>query len=285
MCWISLNCVCSHTSYFILPPLLNNSTIKNIEIYSLPSLNIGLDAGSFAIENNQQSYESSSQDNTPIRDELLQISSDGSSITAYGNKWRALPVVPAKTADELGDFVVSFDYLLTEPGEIHAVCFEDNKKYGSPTDPKRNEYDPKRCLLLNGIQESDYKNYFRGHEPAIGDSYRYVANLSKLLDRFYNLNYLVLLQDNDIGDKSGGQMTISNIHITTDLTSCLGSANFDFQLSDCTIPNFQSSPDFKENNRRKCGRSRQRSNMVWIFCFRLGRSAATRLRGGPIVNH
>ena len=51
--------------------------------------------------------------------------------------------------------------------------------------------------------------------PAVGEPHRYVANLSKLFDRFYEFKYFVIITDNDVGDKSGDDTTISNLHITT----------------------------------------------------------------------
>ena len=132
---------------------------SNFVIYDLPSINIGMDSGSvqrssavsFTIENDQRSYHSN-QDTTPVRDHLATISMDGSSITAKGNMWRAFPLNPPKTAEELGDFVVSFDYLLTDPGDFHVLCFEDNLKWGDHDDPIDNEYDPLRCVEMNQIE-------------------------------------------------------------------------------------------------------------------------------------
>lgn len=210
------------------------SSWSNIEIYSLPSLIVGLDSGSFAIENNQKSYDSS-QDSTPISDYLAVVSDDGLSVVASGNMWRALPLDPPMSAAELGDFVVSFDWLLTVPGEFHGVCFEDNLEWGDYDNPLANKYDPKRCLLLNNFD--NVKGAFEMYQPAVGEPHRYVANLSKMFDRFYEWKYLVLIQDND-EDKSVGQLALSNIHVTTSLTSCLEGTDYSFVVSDCTVPNF-----------------------------------------------
>ena len=64
--------------------------------------------------------------------------------------------------------------------------------------------------------------------------------MSQILD-FCSTNFFALcfnISDNDIGDKSGGELTISNIQITTTLTSCLKDVSFAFQVSDCTVENF-----------------------------------------------
>lgn len=217
---------------------MGESSWSNIEIFNLPSLNIGLDDGSFAIENNQVTYESTTQDSTPIRDHLMQVSLDGSSITVHGNAWRAMPLTSPLLASELGDFVVSFDFVMREFGDFVQICFEDNLEYGDYDDPSDNEYDPKRCLKLNNYQKPESKMAFRSYMPGIGEPHRYVANLSKLLERFNEFKYLVIVADSDVGDKSGGEFTISNIHITTSLTSCLKEVDFSFQVSDCTAENF-----------------------------------------------
>eukprot|EP00580_Thalassiosira_gravida_P018228 CAMPEP_0201660542 /NCGR_PEP_ID=MMETSP0494-20130426/3174_1 /ASSEMBLY_ACC=CAM_ASM_000839 /TAXON_ID=420259 /ORGANISM="Thalassiosira gravida, Strain GMp14c1" /LENGTH=1055 /DNA_ID=CAMNT_0048138461 /DNA_START=69 /DNA_END=3236 /DNA_ORIENTATION=+ len=214
------------------------SSWSNIEIFTLPSLNIGLDDGSFAIENNQVSYDSTTQDSTPIRDHLMQISPDGSSITVHGNAWRAMPLTTPLLASELGDFVVSFDFVMREVGDFIHICFEDNLEHGDYDDPTDNEYDPKRCFELNDYDPSTNAVAFRSYMPGIGEPHRYVANLSKLFERFNEFKYFAIVADSDAGDKSGGEFTISNIHITTSLTSCLKDVGFSFQVSDCTTENF-----------------------------------------------
>lgn len=221
---------------------------SNIVVYDLPSLNIGFNdysltlenaQSTISIENNQVSYESSSQDSTPVHSFLAEISEDGSSITVHGNMWRAIPIKPAKTPEELGDFIVSFDYVLNEPGDFHMVCFEDNLEFGDYDDPKDNAYDPKRCLLLNHYEDVNNEVYFPLYEPAVGEPHRYVANLSKMMDRFSNWNYFVIISDNDQGDKTGGEMVVSNIHVSTSLTSCLKDmAEFSFTIDDCTVDKF-----------------------------------------------
>jgi len=214
------------------------STWSDIEIYTTPSLNIGLNTGSIAIENNQITYESTSQDSVPIRDHMAIISQDGSNITANGNMWRALPLTTPMAASELGDFVVSFDYVLHEAADFHLLCFEENLEFGDHDSPAANQYDPDRCLALNAFETTTNPNWIEAYSPQVGESHHYAVNLSKLLDRFYNWNYLVLVQDSDAGDKSAGSMTISNMHITTDLSSCLKDKNFAFQVSNCTVDNF-----------------------------------------------
>lgn len=225
------------------------SSISNITIYDLPSLNVGVDGSSptdrsvnslsFAIANDQQSYESSSQDNTPIRDNLAIVADDGSSITVTANTWRMFPIVPPKSSAELGDFVVSFNYKLVTKAQFHAICFEDNSELGDYDSPASNEYDPKRCFLLNEFEDlSSNQVWFRGYQPALGETHRYVLNLSKFpFERFYEWKYLALIQDND-DDNSVGEMVISDLHVTTSLTSCLESTDFTFQVSDCTVENF-----------------------------------------------
>ena len=199
-----------------------------------------------AIENNQVTYESTSQDTTPIKDYLAKVSDDGNSITVNGNMWRAFPFNPPIDRGELRDFIVSFDYVVKTPGDFHAVCFEENLEYGNADNPLANGYDPKRCFVLNDFEDLGrtagnliLDNYW----PQVGESHRYVRNLSKIYDRFdSSLGYFVIIQDNDV-DKAVGEMVVSNINIITDLTSCLKTEDFSFNImdNDCTIDNFLAS--------------------------------------------
>lgn len=230
------------------PNSLKRSTWSNIEVYNLPSLNIGLNyapsrdrtqlSQTLVIENNQKAYDQG-QDTGPISENLAVISDDGTSITFNGNMWRALPLTDPMSAADLGDFVVSFDYVVEEQNEVSMVCFEDNLEWGSAKNPTANTYDPARCLLLNLFQTSAVTSpYIRAYQPKVGEPHHYAYNLSKLFDRFYELKYFAVVSDNDIGDKSGGIVTISNIKITTTLTSCLKDVGFAFQLGDCTTDKF-----------------------------------------------
>lgn len=230
------------------------SYISNIVIYDLPSLNVALDgnkrtgATSFAAENSQVSYDQN-QDSLPVRDHLVEVSTDGTTIRVYGNAWRALPVTPTKSAAELGDFVVSFDYILREKGELHGICFEDNLEFGDVKNPRVNEYDPKRCIFTNVFETVGNPNYFLApYQPAVGEPHRFVLNLGKMFQRFNELKYIVVITDNDVGDKSGGDVEFSNIQITTSLSSCLEDTNFNFDVSDCTVENFLGSVKTKMDN-------------------------------------
>jgi hypothetical protein len=225
------------------------SSWSNIQIYRLPDLNIGFDNANLrianaqlnvTIENSQVTYESSSQDRTPIRDYLAEVSDDGSTITVNGNMWRAFPFSPPKSAAELGDFVVSFDYVLKTPAKFHAVCFEDNLEYGNADNPLANGYDPKRCFVLNDFQDlkrNDGNLILDNYWPQVGEPHRYVRNLSKIFERFYSLGYFVIIQDNDV-DRSVGEMEVSNIRITSTLNSCLKDKDFNFDIASCTIDSF-----------------------------------------------
>ena len=171
----------------------------------------------------------------------MEISQDGLSITTHGNQWRAMPVEPPIPAANLGDFVVSFDFKLSEHEEISSICFEDNKEFGDYDDPNDNKYDPKRCRLLYYDPDEDQKNrnyHFEGpYEPGVDETYHFVTNMGKLFERFNTWNYLAIVADND-QDKTMGEWTISNLAITTDATSCLQGKAFSFDVSDCTVPNF-----------------------------------------------
>jgi len=152
--------------------------------------------------------------------------------------WRAFPLSPPIAANGLTDFVVSFDYKLLVPGQMHAICFEDNLTLGDFDDPNDNKHDPKRCIMMNFFKNIGNQVWWYGYNPAVGEEHRFVFNLRKLpIERFYSWSYLSLVQDND-NDRSVGEMEVSNLHVTTNLVSCLKDVNHDFQVGDCTIPNF-----------------------------------------------
>jgi len=161
------------------------SSWSNIEIDSLPSLDIGLNSDTVAVENSQISYKSSSEDNTPIRDYMASISEDGSSINLVGNMWRALELPTPLSPTELGDFVVSFDFTLDEAGEIHGICFDENLRFGNADSPQNSE--SRRCVSTAYFQDkSDVLDVLLSDfQTRQGESHRYVLNLSKIFDKLY----------------------------------------------------------------------------------------------------
>jgi len=212
---------------------LGQSAWSNIEIYNLPSLEIGFNDETIAIENSQISYDTN-QDSTPIRDHMATI--DGPSINLAGNMWRALKLSAPLSVSDLGDFIVSFDVTIDQAAEIHAICFDENLEYGDQDNIAN--VDPRRCVAAADFQEiqSPLDYILADHQMHEGESHRYVLNLSKMFNRMYTpINYIAFLHDND-NDASVGNTTISNIAITTSLTSCLG--DFAFQLDDCTTDDF-----------------------------------------------
>ena len=197
-----------------------------------------MDEAVISVENHQVSYDQN-QDTTPVRNYMATVSDDGSSITFGGDVWRALELPTPLSPAELGDFVVSFDFTITEAAEIHAICFEENLEYGQQNQPSNTH--PRRCVATAYFQDRpETPNVvFADYQATVGESHRYILNLSKMFDRRYNLiKYIAFVHDNDLGDGSAGSSTYSNIAITTSLSSCLDSADFSFDLDDCTAENF-----------------------------------------------
>jgi len=237
--------------------LSGQSAWSNIEVYYLPEINLGLarpdtrlrsamgiTTDYVSIKNVQLSYDQS-QDTGPIRENLAIVSEDDASITFRGNMWRAWELTTPMSPDDLGDFVVSFDFDIVEAGEIHGICFDENLELGDPDDPNDTGLDPRRCVVVGLFQElSDPAGYFIAeHLTPVGGSHRYVLNLSKMFNRLYNdIKYLAFVSDSDQldaqGVKSYGDVTYSNIIITTELNSCLKDTDFSFDLADCSINNF-----------------------------------------------
>ena len=101
--------------------------------------------------------------------------------------------------------------------------------------------DPRRCIAVGLFQDlGNVPDVFVApYLTPVGGSHHYVFNLSKMFERLYNdLNYLAFVSDNDVGDKSGGNVTFSNIMIHTEVSSCLKDIDFDFNLDDCSVDNF-----------------------------------------------
>lgn len=228
------------------------STIADLEITTLPDIIVMVDGEPLEVVNDQQRYFSgttSRQDtcpwltgnggDCPRRDNLMTVSEDGKSITTHGNMWRSIPIDIGK---DVGDYVVSFDYVLKEPGEIAAICFDENQSLGDHDNPSMNKYNPVRCIAPSYYDSSTTakNNYVMNYEPAINESHRYVYRLSSMFDRVSGLNYIGIVADNDQGDKSVGEWTVSNIAITTSLSSCIKdkNVNVNFNIDDCTIDNF-----------------------------------------------
>jgi len=159
--------------------------------------------------------------------------------------WRAWELTAPMSPSDLGDFVVSFEFKVAEAGEIHAICFEENRELGDQDDPNDNGADPRRCVLVGLFQDDSSPSNFlyAEHLTPVGGSHRYVLNLSKMFDRLYNnIKYLAFVSDSDKTDAQGkktyGEVTYSNIQITTELKSCLKETDFSFDLTDCSVNNF-----------------------------------------------
>ncbi|EJK74174.1 hypothetical protein THAOC_04165 [Thalassiosira oceanica] len=63
--------------------------------------------------------------------------------------------------------------------------------------------------------------------------------------RYADFNYLAFISDNDQGDKTGGNVTFSNMQLITDLDSCLEPLGFEFTFDDCSIENVLSAVEEK----------------------------------------
>jgi len=237
--------------------LAGQSAWSNIEVSNLPGINLGLprsdtrlrsalgiDSDYVSVKNVQLPYDQG-QDTGPIRNNLAIVSEDGASITFDGNMWRAWELTTPMSPDSLGDFVVSFDFKVAEAGELHAICFDDNQELGDQDDPNDTGADPRRCVLVGLFQTDNSPSAFlyAEHLTPVGGSHRYVLNLSKMFDRFYDdIRYLAFVSDSDKldaqGVKSYGKVTYSNIAIHAELDSCLRDTDFSFDLADCSIRNF-----------------------------------------------
>lgn len=151
---------------------------------TLPGLNLVLDNEVITIPNKQISY-ATWQDNSVDR-YMATISDDGTSFSMSGNMWRALELPLRLTPHALGDFVVSFDFDLDVGGEVHGICFDENLIFGDADKPSNIE--PRRCLSTAYLQKKQkvLDVILTNHQTRVGESHRYVLNLSKIFDR---LNY------------------------------------------------------------------------------------------------
>ena len=147
-----------------------HSTWDNIQIHNLPSLNIGLDDGSFAIENNQITYES---------EHLAIISDVGSSITAYDKIWPHFPLTMHLATSELGNFVVSFDYLLRKPRNFTSFASRTTWSWAIMMTPKTTSMTPSVASGSMHLTQETIMSSSRVTIWLCGELHRYVANLSK----------------------------------------------------------------------------------------------------------
>ena len=101
-----------------------------------------------------------------------------------------------------------------QKGEIHSICLDDDlSDNGSSSTERKNA-----CvtLLLNQGSNGYYElneQYVEGVERRVTIPFGQIRGLTSNSTTHINANYLVFIQDNDIGDKRAGRSTFSDIKI------------------------------------------------------------------------
>lgn len=206
------------------------SAFSNIAFSQRPELNLGFVQGGvrqgLPLFNHQLSY-AGNQDTVS---NLVDVSSDGESVTLRGNLFKAFEIPGGLTIDD--NSVLSFKFLMEEIAEITGICIEENLEL---------EDDFPRCFPLAGDQDvsNDANWLYRGVEQTYSTNewQTYVIRLSEFFhgDDF---KYLVLVQDNDKTDRTTGTSTFKNIEFHETSQSCLKNVDFEFSFDECTIENF-----------------------------------------------
>lgn len=127
--------------------------------------------------------------------------------TVNGNQWKALKFtnpynITYKT-------VLEFDVIVSQPGDFHSICLDDDLStsgvhncvtFVTPTSQKI-DYLLTTTILMNTVQHL---------VVPFGQIFRLLEGDVKVA------NYLGFVQDNDVGDKRGGQMTFSSFRLYED---------------------------------------------------------------------
>jgi len=124
-----------------------------------------------------------------------------------------------------------------QKGEIHSICLDDDlSDNGSSSAERKNA-----CVTLllnqggNGYYELN-EQYVEGIERRVTLPYGQIRGLTANSTTHINANYLVFVQDNDVGDKRAGRSTFSDIKLYERDQRPINMEIFDNEVS---IPNVQ----------------------------------------------
>jgi len=176
------------------------STFSNIKVYDVerPPLKISVFGSEMSIENKQLEY--NEDEDTLFHP--LEVSPSGASVTLEGNIHRALKFPSPVTITEATE--LDFEFTLNTLTDYHAICLEEDLTYSNS----------KRCFMVAHEQgKSFYYLKPQANEAGVGLGVKMSYNVPVGLKYKGTFNYLVFLQDNDEGNKSGGNSTFENIVI------------------------------------------------------------------------
>uniref|UniRef100_A0A7S2MWT7 Uncharacterized protein n=1 Tax=Helicotheca tamesis TaxID=374047 RepID=A0A7S2MWT7_9STRA len=217
------------------------STISNISIYERPDIMLKYGDGMVSVPNDQVIYDGNTQDRD--KRNIWDVSDDGLSITMRDNNWKAVEV-PAYSIEE--DTVLMFDFTLIEETEIHGICLDDNLDHDDIT----------TCFKVAGHQDVENNFYTVPDEtrPSITSptvTKTYAIRVGHFLAG-RQLRNLVIVQDNDVGDKKGGESSFSNIHLFNAETCLLDDTSFTFTVDECTFSKTFSGLEDQLESKQSC---------------------------------
>ena len=251
---------CYHISNFF-SYLSFISEWSNIEITTRPALKVGFDSTLLSIENDALGYKGHelqvlARDYTNFGPS---VSDDGAELTLEGRQFAAFEFPTPLSSNDLGDFLVTFDFTLVDGADNHYFCAEENLTFGDADNVGTNAADPRRCVVLGPTWASRKEvlhyhyaltqtkagvsvlgcvprnTYFKANsQPYMQTSTKYGFRLSDMLDRIGLVKYLVFASDTET---TRPKSSFANVKITTATSACLTGA-YSFDLEDCTVPNF-----------------------------------------------
>jgi len=212
---------------------------SNIEITTRPALEVRFDDTPISMKNNVLGYNGHelqvlARDYTNFGPS---ISEDGAKLTLEGRQFAAFKFPTPLSSNDLGDFLVTFDFTLVDGADRHYICAEENLTFGNADKVGANAANPRRCVVLGPTwasrQEVLHYHYALTQTKA-GTSTKYGFRLSDMLDRIGVIKYLVFASDTET---TRPKSIFANVKITTAPSACLSGA-YSFDLEDCTVPTF-----------------------------------------------
>ena len=152
------------------------------------------------------------------------------SITVVGNQWKALPLPEPYVVTPYT--MIEVTATIGQKGEIHSICLDDDLGDNGIQNS---------CvtLLLNQGANQFYnlnEQYVEGIERRVTIPYGQIRGLTSNSTTHISANYLVFVQDNDVGDKRAGRSTFSDIKLYERDQRPISMEIFDNEVS---IPNVQ----------------------------------------------
>lgn len=152
-------------------------------------------------------------------------------LAVNGNHWKAVPLNSPYTITH--ETVIEFDAMVSDPAEFHTVCLdEDLSTAASKSAPCVNFMTPTTQSAFKTLTTT----IIADEQQKLIIPFGQMMNLAQ--GETLTANYLAFIQDNDVGDKRGGESTISKLRIYEEDRMDVSISLFG---QDVAIPNVQAS--------------------------------------------